>query len=60
MNIPKAINILTKWKEEGYFKDEELLAEAERLGIEALKFRDKVKAWYPTLFPEPLPGETND
>ncbi|GAG96056.1 unnamed protein product, partial [marine sediment metagenome] len=32
--------------------------EADQLSIEALKFRAKVKGWYPTLFPEPLPGET--
>ena len=60
MKLEKAIEILTDLDKRGDFAPGGDVQPAVKLGNEALKFRRHVKLWYPTLFPEPLPGETED
>lgn len=60
MRIEKAIEILIEWKERGWVTDEKKLAEAEQLGIEALKFRLELELEDPEITLEPLPGETEE
>ncbi len=60
MNIPKAIEVLTRWKEESHWESEKELAEAEQLGIEALKVIKDKRGYPEYIIPRELPGETKD
>lgn len=60
MNIGKAIEILTKWREEEYVDDAEELHKAEQLGIEALKLVRQLQAIPGRRESFRLPGETKD
>ncbi len=55
--LDKAIEIqqLFVTQTEGYFDDEDI--EAAKLGIEALKKIQDIRARFPTLIPDLLPGE---
>jgi aryl carrier-like protein len=58
MNLPKAIKILTEWREEGYIVDEAKLAEAHQLSIEALKEVDWLQCMDADFKDFMLPSET--
>ncbi len=60
MNIPKAIEVLTRWKETGDWTSEEELAQAEQLGIEALKMITRYRKEFGSSYIALLSGETED
>jgi len=60
MNPKKAIEYLEKDIKDFGGPGTSLICQAERLGIEALKFRLELEQFYPGIPLEPLPGETKD
>jgi len=60
LKLEEAIRLKGLTGDEFLAADPDDLEEADRLSFEALKFRDQVRTWYPTLFPHFLPGETED
>ena len=60
MNLPKAIEIQTRWKEPESIEETEELDEARKLGIEALKCIERLRRFEYFGYDTTLPGETKE
>jgi len=58
VKIDKAIEILEQWNKRTNGLTDKDFHDAEKLGVEALKFRRSLEQENPDITLEPLPGET--